>query len=189
MNRISIDYKKFLLSDLSKYKFAIIDPPWSYDDRHGTLNNNQICYDRWDNNEGLRLIFDKLRVDYLFIWVTNSMIEEIFSVNHGIFKYKTLITWSKRTKNGKQFYGLGNHFRNSTEHLAYFNSKNSKPLRSSKRNIIEAKVGDRTIKPKEFERDLILELTDRTGQRGFYLFSGYELDLFSNLEIDCIDLF
>ncbi len=184
MKQIHADYKDFLKEEVI-YDYAIVDPPWSYDDIRPKLKINQLSYNLWDNTD-LNLIFDKINAKYLFIWVTNSMIENVFNSDFKTYKYKTLVTWSKLTTKGNLFYGLGNHFRNNTEHLMLFTNKKVKPLRSSKRNLIVEACGKRTQKPKTFESALISEFENK-GMSGLYLFSG-DCIMFNDFNIDCVDI-
>lgn len=188
MRKINKDYNEFLNESKSlgvRYDYTIIDPPWKYNDIPSNLKNQQLSYELWQMND-LSHIFEKLETDYLFIWVTNSMLIDVFRSNFHSYKYKTMITWSKLTSKGNLFYGLGHHFRNNTEHLMYFTNKNVKPLKSSLRNFFQEPSGKRTIKPKNFEKTLIEEF-QRKSKKGLYIFSG-PCDVFDGYDIDCVDI-
>lgn len=185
MRKIKQDYQAFLESlDGKVYDYAIIDPPWRYNDMPKKLEK-QLSYDLWESND-LSHIFNGLDVNYLFIWVTNSMLLDVFRSDFGSYNYKTIITWSKLTSKGNLFYGLGHHFRNNTEHLMLFTNKKVKPLRCSMRNFFQEPAGNRTVKPKKFEASLIGELQSK-GFRGCYIFSG-PCDVFEDFDIDCVDV-
>lgn len=174
--------------DYSIYSTLIIDPPWNYEDNGIKALENQICYSRWSNQEGLSFIFN-LPADYLFIWSTNSMIEELLKFPQEKFIYKQIFTWVKLTKNNKLAFGLGNNFRNCTEQLLLFVRKSKKlikPLRLNIRNVILAQSGLRTEKPKEFELFLVKLLEERF-QRVAYIFSGPNINCFKDTEITVID--
>lgn len=164
------DYKEFI-SNMSKYDFAIIDPPWNYTSKPYAVMRNQLTYSLWDNKD-LEYIFKNIKCDYLFIWVTNSMIPELFEYSkNSDFIYKTLFTWVKTTSKSNIAYGLGNTFRNCTEHIAVFQKKKSKPLNLNIRNCVLAEKGKRTIKPKHVE-ELITNLMSDRGKKEFTYFQA-----------------
>lgn len=88
----------------------------------------------------------------------------------------------KLTSKDNLFYGLGNTFRNCTEHIMVFQKKKAKVLNLNMRNCALARTNKRTIKPKAFERELIETLT-RKNLKGIYLFSGADLDFIDSLDI------
>ena len=164
------------------YDYCIIDPPWDYNDKSPSVLDNQLTYELWKNDE-LRFVFENLKVNYIFMWVTNSMIEEVFKYYQpSEFVYKTLITWVKLTDNDNLFYGLGNTVRNSTEQLMIFARKDAPTLRLNDRTIILGRAGKRTAKPIQYESELTSELTEK-GLKGVYIFSGCDKKF-----IDCVDI-
>lgn len=178
------DFKSWLEEhqDKKEYAFGIVDPPWSYNDSHRpALITNQLTYKLW-NNSDLNLIFEKLSVDYLFLWCTNGMLPEAFQANSCSFVYKTCLTWCKLTSKNHLAFGLGNHFRNCTEQLLLFVRKGAPTLRLSDRTIIFEPKGVRTLKPKVFERHLV-EALNAKGLQGVYIFSGGNLDFIDSVDI------
>jgi N6-adenosine-specific RNA methylase IME4 len=194
--KIKSDYIDYLKTATEK-DFAIVDPPWDYNDKENPAISNNLTYSRWDNVQGLNTLFSLLNTKYLFLWCTNSMIEEVFKVNFNNYIYKTIITWVKETPHKKLHYGLGNTYRNCTEQLLVFSNKKEKPLRSSLRNCYidtgwfkEVSLS-RTQKPKDFEVCLIKDLVTKGLKQGVYLFSGPNVDVFNsieNLELECVDI-
>lgn len=165
----------------------IVDPPWDYEDKLDGINTLQTSYNRWNNKEGLEWLFSQ-KVDYLFIWTTNSMLYDVLRAEHKNFIYKQCITWIKQTSKGNLMYGLGNNFRNSTEQILLFVKKGCKPLRLNIRNLIFAKTGKRTIKPKVWESELIRMLNERN-KTVSYVFSGPNVDLFTQFDnLRCYDI-
>lgn len=171
--------KDFREIDYSGFKVCLIDPPWDYNDKNPAVQKEQVTYSRWDNRGGLSFLFSQ-EFEYIFIWTTNSMLEDVFNSPYKEkgYEYKQIVTWLKKTPGGKIAFGLGNNFRNCTEQLLVFVKKKSKPLRLNIRNFIEAPSGKRTSKPKAFEKEIIGLLEDR----GFkdqicYIFSGPSSEL------------
>lgn len=178
-----MDFEEFIDTNVNSYDYAIIDPPWNYDDKPPSVTTHQVTYDLWDNMK-LTDIFDKLDVNYIFLWVTNSMLPLMFRcLENSKYVFKILVPWLKMTENSEVFFGPGNTFRNCVEYLAVIQKKDAKILRFQFRNVIIDKVGKRTEKPKEFEQRLCSELSNR-GLDGVYIFSGGELDF-----IDCVDTY
>lgn len=182
---IQKDYLDFI-KEGHYYDCIIIDPPWKFDNKLRFLENHQLQYNLWDDNiKCLKYIFNNIKCKYLFIWCCNSLINEVIeSSKDTSFIYKTMVTWVKLTSNDKLFYGLGNTFRNATEQLLVFQKEKCKSLNLPLRNVIMEKCGKRTIKPKQFEKDLIDLLNDK-GYNTCYIFSGNQID---SLNCDCIDI-
>ena len=179
----NMDFQEFLDKNIH-YGFAIIDPPWSYDDKSLALTNNPLTYELWDN---LKLIdiFEKINVDYIFMWVTSSMLPVLFdchnsSVNN--FEYKTIIPWVKTTSKDNICYGLGNSLRQCCEYLVLFQKPNIPVLRLADRALIVEASGERTFKPKMFEQGLVKKLTEK-GLTGVYIFSGGNLKFIDSVDI------
>jgi len=188
MNLIGQDYKRYLMF-VEERDYAFADPPWNFEDNERPdFIRNQIVYERWNNQEGLKCLFNFLKVKYLFLWCPNALLKEVLSFDSKDYIYKTIITWVKLTSKGNLFYGLGNSFRNCTEQLLFYVHKGVKPLRSSLRNIIYEKSGKKTQKPKIGERELMTELIHKGFNEGIYLFSGENVSLFSDLDIDLVDI-
>ena len=168
------DYKQFLNNISSKYSYIILDPPWNYDDKPPAVTRNQLTYNLWENTE-LKEIFNTSNINHIFLWSTNNMLPLCFdAAKNTEFEFKTLVTWVKSTHKDNLFYGLGNTFRNCTEQLLVFSRKGVTPLRLPLRTAILAESGDRTGKPKAFERDLIEHLTQK-GLKGIYIYFQEEI--------------
>lgn len=178
----NMDFETWLNQNVNKYDYAIIDPPWNYDDKPPSVTNNQLTYNVWENLK-LRDIYVKLDVDYIFLWVTTQMLPLMFDCcKNTKYEFKSLIPWIKLTSKDSLFYGLGNTFRNCVEYVAVFQKSGCSVLRLSERNIIFEEVGKRTIKPKNWERNLVSILSNKH-LNGVYIFSGGNLDF-----IDCVDI-
>ena len=184
MNKLNIDYKKYI-ETMTEKDLVIVDPPWLYDNKKSRL----LRYDLFTNNEkDLSYIFKNIKAKYVFLWVTNSFLINVFKANTFDFEYKTIITWKKLTAKGKIFYGLGSYFRNCTEHLVVYKRKNEKALKSSIRNLVEAEAKRRTEKPHIFECQ-ILDIFIKKGMTNFsYIFSGLNVECFNSYNIDLVDI-
>lgn len=178
------DYQEYL-SHQGSYDYAIIDPPWCYN--QPTLKptkKNQLCFTIWDSNNRLLDLINQLEVDYIFLWVTNPLLFDIFKLieKQKTFKYKALLTWGKLSKNGDFLYGTGYTFRNCTEHLMCLSRNGTKALRLNIRNIHISKQGKRTAKPHEKEIEIV-DILSKRGLKGIYLFSGGPLSFIDTVDI------
>jgi N6-adenosine-specific RNA methylase IME4 len=190
MNKISLHYMDYV-SGMDRKDFVIIDPPWNYNDR-SRKSKASTPYTIWNNNiENLSWLFSHLDSRLLFIWTTNSMMEELM-MGHNIHKngyvYKTMVTWVKRTCTGKLFYGMGHSFRNCTEQLVMFSMKGEKPIRLKDRNLIDERAWPETKKPKIFEQSLVEKLKGIGYIKGSYIFSGLDVSAFEQYDVDCVDI-
>ena len=181
-NHFNIDFEEFLDTNVNQYDYAIIDPPWNYEDKPPAIRKEQVTYNLWDNMK-LIDIFQKLNVNYIFLWITNSMIPIMFDcLKESEYEFKILIPWLKMTENNAIFIGPGNTFRNAVEYLVVLQKSKADLLHIQLRNVIIDKVGKRTEKPKEWERRLCVELANRN-LKGVYIFSGGELDFIDTVDI------
>lgn len=176
------DYKEFLRGGYN-YDYAIIDPPWKYNQpAKKSIAKNQLCYNLWDNKELINLL-NIINVDYIFLWVTNPMLGEVFDYikESGKFKYKTILTWVK-LKNNKIMYGMGYHLKNASEQMLVLAKPKAKPLRLIVKNVVIEEIGKRTSKPHSKEKEIV-DAMNKKGMKGIYLFSGGPLDFIDTVDI------
>lgn len=128
----------------TEFPTIVIDPPWRYgntitrgaaEDHYPTMSMDEL--------EALEL--PSTDDAHLYLWVTNGFLREAFDlIDAWGFTYKACLTWCKPQ------IGMGNYFRNSTEHV-YFALKGSLPTEAN--NIPTWFVADRTrhsAKPESF---------------------------------------
>lgn len=186
---IASDALDFVRKYRIPFDLVIADPPWSYSDRGRHDVYGITPYERV-SLQYLAHLFSLVETRFLLLWITNSFIPMLdYLFRDTDLVYKTLITWVKKTKHGKDFYGLGNWFRNSTEHIAVFAHKKERPLRSNMRTVVYYPSYPRTMKPRELEVLLIKEFLPEGG-KVLYLFSGTYISPFesNNYDIYCVDL-
>lgn len=133
----------------TSFSTLVADPPWQYGntatrgaarDHYSTMPIGDLLALDVNNLEGIDGNHD-LRVPvadnaHLYLWVTNGFLREgLELVEAWGFVYKTCITWCKPQ------IGLGNYFRNSTEHIL-FGVRGSLPTRRS--NVPTWFTADRT---------------------------------------------
>lgn len=120
------------------FKTVMADPPWAYDDDlPGPARGSGSHYDtlHYGTVMGMGPQIRKVTAPHahLYLWTTNSFMEEALQVaEEWGFDQKTILTWVKVTDEPhdlpherdqavsvKERIGMGNYFRNTTEHLIF----------------------------------------------------------------------
>lgn len=121
-----------------EFKTVMADPPWAYDDDlPGPARGSGSHYDtlHYGTVMGMGPQIRKVTASHahLYLWTTNSFMEEALQVvEEWGFDQKTILTWVKVTDEPrglpherdhevsvKERIGMGNYFRNTTEHLIF----------------------------------------------------------------------
>lgn len=161
-----------------KYNVILMDPPWTYNNRaKGSADRK---YNLMSLEELKNLDIDKLANEdcVLFMWATFPLIQEALDLikSYG-FLYKTGLSWHKKTRQGKDYFGNGFIFRSAAELLLVAYKGHPKPKNHSTRNSLEAVCMGHSIKPIQSYK--IIE----------NLFDGPYIELFSRLNRngwDCV---
>jgi N6-adenosine-specific RNA methylase IME4 len=91
----------------------VIDPPWRYGNT-STRGAAEDHYPTMSMDELKALHVPAADNAHLYLWVTNSFLREGFDlIDAWGFTYKTVLTWCKPS------IGMGNYFRNNTEHVLF----------------------------------------------------------------------
>ena len=143
-----------------KYNIILADPPWNYN-FPATRKEKTKDYKTMSINEIQNLPINKIADDdcLLFIWVTFKNLEEVFKVIKSWgFDYKTCgFVWVKKTKHGKDFFGMGEYTRANPE-ICLIGRKGKINIQSrSVRQLIYAENEKHSQKPYEI-RDRIVQL-------------------------------
>jgi N6-adenosine-specific RNA methylase IME4 len=95
------------------FSAIVIDPPWRYY-KVGTRGAAEDHYPTMSLEELAALELPAADDAHLYLWVTNGFLREGFDLLDAWgFTYKTTLTWCKPQ------IGMGNWFRNSTEHVLF----------------------------------------------------------------------
>lgn len=95
------------------FSAIVIDPPWRYDNV-ATRGAAEDHYSTMSLNEMEALDLPAAKDAHLYLWVTNGFLRQGFNLMDAWgFTYKTCLTWVKPQ------IGMGNWFRNSTEHVLF----------------------------------------------------------------------
>lgn len=102
------------------YRTIVIDPPWDYtdvgDNGMGSNFRGMPAYAQMSVQEIADLPIGDLAEDdaHLYLWTTNRLLPLSFPLmERWGFRYITMLTWCKPQ------IGLGNYFRNTTEHILF----------------------------------------------------------------------
>ena len=128
----------------TEFPAIVIDPPWRYENTI-TRGAAEDHYPTMSLDELAELELPATDNAHLYLWVTNGFLREGFDLLDAWgFTYKACLTWCKPQ------IGMGNYFRNSTEHV-YFALRGSLPTEAN--NIPTWFQADRTrhsAKPESF---------------------------------------
>lgn len=100
------------------YSVIVEDPPWKHGDQlPGPKRGAGKHYDVMPTEEICALSLPPIADDaHLFLWRVASMQQEALDVVRARgFTVKSELVWLKRTKGGKEAFGMGRHVRNSHE--------------------------------------------------------------------------
>lgn len=113
------------MEDSKKFKVILADPPWTFNVRSSrgenrSASNHYDCMSTADILGIGPMVADVAHKNaVMFLWATNSQLPEALDFMAACgFKYKSLLTWVKMTKdNTRPAIGTGYRFRNTTEQL------------------------------------------------------------------------
>ncbi|CAN5848542.1 hypothetical protein BH24ACT15_BH24ACT15_30350 [soil metagenome] len=107
-----------------EYATIAIDPPWQYSNQ-ATRNATRFHYETMPLDELVERHIPAADSAHLYLWATNGFLREAFTlVEAWGFTYKTMLTWCKPQ------IGMGNWFRNTTEHVLFAVKGNMPTLRN-----------------------------------------------------------
>ena len=91
----------------------VIDPPWRYDNV-ATRGAAEDHYPTMSLGELADLDMPGTDDAHLYLWITNGFLSDGFDLLDAWgYRYKTVLTWCKPS------IGMGNYFRNNTEHVLF----------------------------------------------------------------------
>lgn len=151
---------------MKKYQIIYADPPWSYKDKLGSQSAKmgacEYHYKTMSLNEICKLPIDRIadKNCILFLWVTMPKLQEGLDVIKSWgFKHKTTaFTWIKLNPKAETiFKGIGRWVQGNAELVLLATKGKPKRIRKDISQIVMAKRGKHSVKPKEV-RDRIVKL-------------------------------
>ena len=143
-----------------KFNLIYLDPPWRYEQNWGNGCVKHHYDDmKFEDIKALPISGITDKDCYIFIWVTNSFIQEGLELCKAWgFQYKQLLTWVKTTKDGSRIRMVGGYYsRNCTEHIILGVKGRIPRLRKDIKNVFMAYSGTHSKKP-DCARELITDL-------------------------------
>jgi len=138
------------VSEATKFQCIVIDPPWDVSDE-GDVNQMGRAnpdYTTMPIAEIEALPIESMAAPdcHLYIWITNRSLPKGFRLMESWgFRYVTMLTWCKES------IGIGNYFRNNTEHVLFGVKGSLSLLRQDVGTWFTAPRGKKhSIKPQAF---------------------------------------
>lgn len=129
---------------MESYSTVVVDPPWRYDNR-GTRGAAENHYATMSLEELAALHIPAADDSHLYLWTTNGFLRPSFDLlDSWGFTYRTTLTWVKPQM------GLGNYFRNNTEHCLFATRGKLPTNGKSITTGFESKRTQHSAKPDEF---------------------------------------
>lgn len=151
---------------MKKYQLIYCDPPWSYVDKcHSGQRGAGYKYNTMSLDKLKALPVANIAEDSCLLalwWVPPQPLEAIELVNAWGFTLKTMMgfTWHKKTKHGKDHFGMGNWSRANAECCLFATKGKPKRVCASVRSLIESPIGRHSEKPAEVRERLVQLLGD-----------------------------
>jgi N6-adenosine-specific RNA methylase IME4 len=149
---------------MKRYQIIYADPPWNL---HG-LNKHGIVTSRDSpNNPNPAMSYDDIRklpvkemADencVLFLWVVDNSLPFVFNIiKEWGFEYKSVaFTWVKKTKRGKDFFGMGQWTRKNPEMCLIAKRGTPKRISCGVRQLHYYPIAEHSKKPPEFRNEII----------------------------------
>lgn len=155
------------MKEEKKYQIIYADPPWSYPKTGGITNSRGMAkqfYSTLSTEDICMLPINEIADDNcaLLLWSTWPKLPEAIKVIESWgFEYFGLgFEWIKKTKTGKDFFGMGYWTRaNSEPCLLAFKGK-LKPQDHSIRQIVEAEIDVHSRKPAKIREKIVSLMGD-----------------------------
>jgi len=147
---------------VKKYSIIYADPPWTYPKTGGKKNSRGMAKQFYNTMSIEELKSIKIPTSdnaILFMWITYPKLEDGLALMRawGFEYYGLAFNWIKRTKTGKDFFGMGYWTRANPEGC-YFGIKGKmKPLKHNIAQLVYSDIGKHSQKP-SVVREKIVDL-------------------------------
>lgn len=126
------------------YPTVVIDPPWRYSNT-ATRGAAEDHYRTMSIEELIALDIPTEHDAHVYLWVTNGFLREGFQLLDAWgLTYKACLTWVKPQ------IGMGNYFRNNTEHVLFAIKGKLPTLRNNCPTAFTANRTNHSAKPESF---------------------------------------
>ena len=138
---------------------AVIDPPWPYS---RASKNNKLTgfssqkYELLSIDDLALLPVGEIVDGYVFLWTTGPfMPDAVRLIESWGFQWCSMLTWIKRTVNGKLAYGAGYWFRGCTEYVIVAKKAGMSSIKTPLRNAFEAIGLHHSSKPDYLQTEIV----------------------------------
>ena len=128
-----------------RFRTLVIDPPWR-SDQFGPTAQKQLSYATMTHKELLALPVSEWAEEscHLYLWVPNNFMPRACELMTAWgFEHKSVLTWRKPR------WGLGEYFRNQTEHVLFGIRGELRTRVDNIPTIFDAALGEHSEKPEE----------------------------------------
>ena len=160
MEKMKVD----IFSSQNKYSIIYADPPWTYEKTGGLKNSRGMAkqfYSTMSIDEIKSLPVKNISADdcVLFLWCTYPQLANGLEVikSWGFEYFGLGFEWIKKTKNGKDFFGMGYWTRANPECCLLAIKGKPKPKSHAIRQIVYSEIQEHSRKP-NIVREKIIEL-------------------------------
>ena len=163
------DYRNMIILPNRKYDIIYADPPWKFNNKNtgGSMTSGSANqYDVMSLDDICNLPIQNISSDncILFMWWVASQPKEALTVvDSWGFKLKTMtgFTWVKKTKNWKDFFGMGFWTRQGSENCLIAVKGKPQKISSSVRAVIKERTGKHSEKPQVFRDEIVRLMGDK----------------------------
>lgn len=153
---------------MKKYNIIYADPPWKFNNKNtgGSMKSGAAYhYPTMSLEDICKLPVNNIAADnsILFMWwVASQPHGALKLVESWGFSLKTMsgFTWIKKTKNWKDFFGMGFWTRQGSENCLIAIKGKPKRIDASVRNVVYEKVGVHSEKPDIFRQNIVKLMGD-----------------------------
>ena len=150
---------------MKKYQIIYADPPWNYPKTGGTKNSRGMAkqfYSTMTIDSMMRCLSVQDFADdncALFLWCPYPKLEDGLQIikNWGFTYFGLAFNWIKKTKNNKDFFGMGYYTRANPEPCLLAIKGKLKPKIHNMPQIVYAQIKEHSEKP-SIIRNKIVEL-------------------------------
>lgn len=177
-----------------KYNIIYADPPWTYEKTGGLKNSRGMAkqfYPTMTPEEIKNLPVNQIADDncVLFMWCTYPQLPIGLDVikTWGFTYFGLGFEWIKKTKNGKDHFGMGFYTRANPEPCLLAFKGKMKPLRHDIRQLVYAEIQEHSKKPPIVRENIVQLFGDLPRVELFARESAEGWDVIGN-EIDGMDI-
>ena len=150
------------MNEQKKYQIVYADPAWKYPKTGGLKNSRGMAkqfYDTMDIEQIKNLDVNSISDEdcALFLWTTYPQIPNALEVIRawGFTYFGLAFNWIKKTKTGKDFFGMGYWTRANPELCLLATKGKPKPICHNIRQLVYSQIDEHSKKPKIIREHIV----------------------------------